>query len=138
MKWFRNGEKGFTLIELLVVIGILGALAAVVVPNVSRFAGRGVTEAQATELKAVQTAMDTAISDLGPVTIVAPVAPVKDFNIAGSVIDGGGGHMLYPDYLRFPSTGGSNITYTWNAAGKIQQCDGTGAGCSDTGGGSWK
>ncbi len=125
MKWFRNGEKGFTLIELLVVVGILGALAAVVVPNVSRFSGRGVTEAQATELKAIQTAMDTAISDLGPITIVANGGPVTDFSIAGGTGVGAdidaAGNKLYPNYLRFPVTGGANITYSWDANGKVTQ-----------------
>ena len=39
LKHFRYGQKGFTLIELLVVIGILGVIAAVVVPNVGKFIG---------------------------------------------------------------------------------------------------
>ena len=43
LKKFRYGEKGFTLIELLVVIAILGILAAVAVPNVSKFIGQGQT-----------------------------------------------------------------------------------------------
>lgn len=60
---FRYGEKGFTLIELLVVIAILGVLAAVAVPNVGRFIGEGTTQAAATELHNVQTAVMAAMAD---------------------------------------------------------------------------
>ncbi|MBA7501221.1 hypothetical protein ES704_03983 [subsurface metagenome] len=60
---FRYGQKGFTLIELLVVIGILGAIAAVVVPNVGSFIGRGKTEAQATELHNIQTSVMAILVD---------------------------------------------------------------------------
>jgi len=49
-KCMHRGEKGFTLIELLVVVAILGVLAAVIVPNLGRFFGRGKLEAANTEL----------------------------------------------------------------------------------------
>ena len=53
----KMGEKGFTLIELLIVVAILGVLAAVVIPNVGRFIGRGETEAAETELSNLQSAV---------------------------------------------------------------------------------
>jgi type IV pilus assembly protein PilA len=63
LKSFKRGQKGFTLVELLVVIAILGVLAAVAIPNVSKFMGRGKTESYATELSNVQTGVAALLAD---------------------------------------------------------------------------
>ena len=52
-----KSQKGFTLIELLIVVAILGILAAVVIPNVGRFLGRGEDEARRAEFHDVTTAV---------------------------------------------------------------------------------
>ena len=65
MRMPRRGEKGFTLIELLIVVAILGVLAAVVIPNVGRFIGRGETEAAGTEFANVQSAVVAMMVDNG-------------------------------------------------------------------------
>lgn len=53
---FKAGEKGFTLIELLVAIAILGILAAVAIPQVSKFLGSASDKAATTEMSMVQVA----------------------------------------------------------------------------------
>jgi type IV pilus assembly protein PilA len=63
MKMPGRVEKGFTLIGLLVVVALLGVLAAIVVPNVTRFIGRGEVEAAETELKNIQSAVSTMMND---------------------------------------------------------------------------
>ena len=65
MKLPKRGEKGFTLIELLIVVAILGVLAAVVIPNVGRFIGRGKTDAAATEFSSIQSAVTSMMTDQG-------------------------------------------------------------------------
>ena len=69
MRLPKRGEKGFTLIELLIVVAILGVLAAVVIPNVGRFIGRGETEAGETELSNIQSAVVAMMTDNGQKTL---------------------------------------------------------------------
>ncbi len=73
MKIPVRGEKGFTLIELLIVVAILGVLAAVVIPNVGRFIGRGESEAADTEFANVQSAVVALMVDNGISTLPNPV-----------------------------------------------------------------
>ena len=63
MKIPKRGERGFTLIELLIVVAILGVLAAVVIPNVGRFIGRGESEAKDTEFANIQAAVHAMMTD---------------------------------------------------------------------------
>ncbi len=73
MRLPKRGEKGFTLIELLIVVAILGVLAAVVIPNVGRFIGRGEEEAKDTEFANVQAAVHAMMVDNELQTLPTPV-----------------------------------------------------------------
>lgn len=59
------GERAFTLIELLIVLVILGALAAVVVPNVSKFISTANFAASNNEMMSVKTAAMSYAADNG-------------------------------------------------------------------------
>ena len=91
---FRYGEKGFTLIELLVVVAILGVLAAVAVPNVGKFIGRGQTEAAETELANVVTAVTAAMADA----------------VSANVTSTGAAPYPFGDVDHNPATAGADVT----------------------------
>ena len=106
----KKNQRGFTLVELVVVLGIMAALAAVVVPVVARFAGRGDTEANNTEVQTVQAAMDLFMSDTAVTSVTANATATDDF--AASV------PVLYPTYMRQQTT---KCLYTWVADGTLTQ-----------------
>ncbi|KKN10813.1 hypothetical protein LCGC14_1032780 [marine sediment metagenome] len=78
MRLPKRVEKGFTLIELLIVVAILGVLAAVVIPNVTRFVGSGEEEAADTELHNIQLAVTSMMLENGITTIPNPVSAWTD------------------------------------------------------------
>jgi len=62
---FKRGEKGFTLVEIIIVLAVMGVLAAVVIPNVSGFLGRGKERSWAADRDILQAAVDTYRTDIG-------------------------------------------------------------------------
>lgn len=53
----KKRKKGFTLIELLIVVGILAVVAAVAIPNLTRFMGEGKAEAWESDQSSLTTAV---------------------------------------------------------------------------------
>ncbi|NQW23955.1 MAG: prepilin-type N-terminal cleavage/methylation domain-containing protein [SAR202 cluster bacterium] len=109
-----ESQKGFTLIELLVVVGIIVALAAVIVPLVIQFSGRGDTGAATAEWDAIQSAIDTMMADNTLTTVTAGAAAA--FVTDALDFDAGAGSQTLAAYLRDSST---TYCYTWAASGRI-------------------
>ena len=107
-------QKGFTLIELLVVVGIIVALAAVIVPMVIQFSGRGDEGAARAEWDSIQSAIDTMMADN---TLTAVTAGSSAVFITDSFdFDAGSGTQNLSTYLRDSSTA---YCYTWAASGRV-------------------
>ncbi len=82
----QQKENGFTLIELLVVVAVLGVLAAVVLPAVSKFLTSGETPANQSEVDNVLTAVTHMLYDAQSGTVSVEQATYSN-NIANVAAD---------------------------------------------------
>ena len=114
----RCNEKGFTLIELLVVVAILGVLAAVAVPNIGRFMGKGKVESYDAELHNIQTATMAMIADSQNGELdQAYSTPIADM----SIVQADNGTMFLSEYLTqlVGTSVASGCNYTFSQDGKV-------------------
>ena len=118
-KWLRRlpkAESGFTLVELLVVVAIIIALAAVIIPSVASFAGKGEEGAKAAERDNVQTGIDTLMADTAATTVTPLIlvgdSSSNDFSASGT--------LNLSTYLRNDTT---TYFYCWDGAGLVTAQD---------------
>ena len=124
LKKIIKRQKGFTLIELLVVIAILGILAAVAIPNVTKFIGQSKIAAANTELGLVKTAIGAGMADQQTSTMTAGTESSSSDLAVGSSTVGA--------YIQ----GGNAAlkgSYTISASGQITAATYTGGGTFNAG-----
>ena len=111
--------QGFTLVELLVTVGIIVALAAVIIPLMIQFANKGDEGSHAAESNTVQTAINTMMTQNSTNTIddrvigdSAVIIPGETFGILSG--------DTFADYMRMDGLN-TECAYYWNTLGSVIQ-----------------
>ena len=127
-------QKGFTLIEMLVVVGIIVALAAIIVPLVISFAGSGEEAARDGEFAAIKSALQTLMveNDVEVIELAVVAAPGDDFLPATVILTIPDPDVTFADFIDEVTS----YCYVWTSAGRItaQYLRDSAGACTATGG----
>ena len=88
-----SSQSGFTLVELLVVLAILGLLVAVATPQVLKYLGKAKNDTARIEMKAMATALDLFLLDVGRY-------PTQQEGLPALVANPGGLQSWHGPYLK--------------------------------------
>ena len=116
-----QSEKGFTIVEILVVVAILAVLAGVCGVNVGEYVGQSKTEAYATELQDVQTAVAAMLAESTSGKMAAVPTPTDDMYTVHTTGSGVLRLSSYLDRLDSDDKVMSGCTYTFTTDGAITQ-----------------
>jgi type IV pilus assembly protein PilA len=138
-------EQGFTLIELLVVILIIGILAAIAIPAFLNQRGKAYDAAAKSQVKTMQTAMETYATDNNGdytgATLTKLQAIEPTLSDTSSATPGAPSGLSSTGYtVSSTAKNTSDVFYITNAAGNITRSCAAGSGGGSPGGcssGSW-
>ena len=120
IKKLYHGKKGFTIIEILMVVAILGVLALVAGVNFGKYIGQGKTEAYAIELKDIQLAVTSMLSDSSVNQLDSAQNSISDMDLVTS----DSGARVLSSYLNKLGENGmvlTGCTYSFTVNGTVTQ-----------------
>ncbi len=115
----RRQQAGFTLVELLVVVGIIVALAAVIIPNVASFTGKGDEGSAQSETDNVQAAMDNMMADKAVTSVSASIAGAGTSDFSALPTGGAGVVALGPSGGSYMRDDNTKWAYCWDNTGLV-------------------